>query len=45
MMERYRDIEPVAGRLVLFLTERREHAVMPTRRPRLSLTGWFRSRD
>ena len=43
--ERYRDIEPVAGRLVLFLSERREHAVIPTRCPRLSLTGWFRSRD
>ena len=35
---RYRDIEPVAGRLVLFLTEGREHAVLPTRRDRLSLT-------
>ncbi|MGO9514878.1 MAG: 2OG-Fe(II) oxygenase [Steroidobacteraceae bacterium] len=43
--ERYRDIEPMAGRLVAFLTERREHAVLPTRRPRLSLAGWFRSRD
>jgi SM-20-related protein len=43
--ERYRDIEPVGGRLVAFLTERREHAVMPTRRPRLSLSGWFRSRE
>lgn len=41
----YRDIEPVAGRLVLFLTERREHAVMPTRRERLSLTGWLRGRS
>jgi SM-20-related protein len=43
--ERYRDIEPVAGRLVAFLTERREHAVMSTRRDRLSLTGWFRGRE
>lgn len=41
----FRDIEPVAGRLVLFLTERREHAVMPTRRGRLSLTGWLRGRE
>jgi SM-20-related protein len=41
----YRDIEPVAGRLVLFLTKRREHAVMPTQRGRLSLTGWLRGRD
>jgi SM-20-related protein len=42
---RYTDIEPVGGRAVAFLTERREHAVMPTRRGRLSLTGWFRSRE
>jgi SM-20-related protein len=41
----HRDIEPVAGRLVLFLTERREHAVMATQRSRLSLTGWFRGRE
>jgi len=27
------------------LTERREHAVMSTRRDRLSLTGWFRGRE
>ncbi len=42
---RYRDIEPLAGRLVAFLTERREHEVLPTQCSRLSLTGWFRSRD
>jgi SM-20-related protein len=42
---RYSDIEPVAGRLVAFLTERREHAVMPTYAGRMSLTGWFRSRE
>ncbi len=41
----YRDIEPVGGRLVAFLTEQREHAVLPTQCGRLSLTGWFRSRD
>jgi SM-20-related protein len=39
-----RDIEPIAGRLVCFLTEGREHAVMTTRRDRLSITGWFRQR-
>jgi SM-20-related protein len=42
--EHYRDIEPAAGRLVAFLTPGREHAVMPTRRERLSLSGWYRSR-
>ena len=40
-----RDIEPIAGRLVCFLTEGREHAVLTTRRDRLSITGWFRRRS
>ena len=40
-----RDIEPIAGRLVCFLTEGREHAVLVTRRDRLSITGWFRRRS
>jgi SM-20-related protein len=39
-----RDIEPIAGRLVCFLTEGREHAVLTTGRDRLSITGWFRQR-
>lgn len=38
-------IEPTAGRLAVFLTAGREHEVMPTRRDRLSLTGWFRGRE
>jgi SM-20-related protein len=42
---RYRDIEPVGGRLVLFLTEARAHEVLSTRSERLSLTGWFRGRE
>jgi SM-20-related protein len=37
-----RDVEPLAGRLVGFVTAGREHAVLPTRQNRLSLTGWFR---
>ena len=41
----YRDIEPIAGRLVCFLTPGREHAVLPTNRDRLSVSGWFRTRD
>jgi SM-20-related protein len=41
----HRDIEPVAGRLVYFLTPGREHEVLPTQRDRLSITGWFRTRD
>lgn len=42
---RCRDIEPVGGRLVLFLTEARAHEVLATRAERLSLTGWFRGRE
>ena len=42
---RFRDIEPLGGRLVLFLSESREHEVLLTRVPRLSLTGWFRGRE
>jgi len=39
------DIEPVGGRLVCFLTQGREHEVLPARRERLSISGWFRRRD
>jgi SM-20-related protein len=39
-----RDIEPIAGRLVYFLTAGREHEVLPTRAERLSISGWFRRR-
>ena len=42
---RLRDVEPVGGRLVLFLSEAREHEVLPTHVPRLALTGWFRGRE
>lgn len=42
---RHRDIEPLAGRLVCFLTAGREHQVLPTQRDRLSITGWFRTRE
>ena len=40
-----RDIEPLAGRMVCFLSAGREHAVLPTQRDRLSVSGWFRSRE
>ena len=42
---RLHDIEPVGGRLVLFLSALREHEVLLTQVPRLSLTGWFRGRE
>ncbi|HXQ30613.1 MAG TPA: 2OG-Fe(II) oxygenase [Steroidobacteraceae bacterium] len=37
-------VAPRGGSLVLFLSERFEHAVRPASRARLSLTGWFRRR-
>jgi SM-20-related protein len=40
-----RDIQPLAGRMVCFLTAGREHAVLPTQRDRLSISGWFRTRE
>ena len=42
--ETARDVEPLAGRLVAFVTAGREHAVLPTQKERLSVTGWFRRR-
>jgi SM-20-related protein len=41
----HRDIEPIGGRLVCFGAAGREHEVLPARRPRLALSGWFRTRD
>jgi SM-20-related protein len=39
------DIMPLGGRLVLFLSARFLHEVLPARRERVSLTGWFRTRS
>lgn len=38
------DVLPRGGTLVLFLSARLPHEVLPANRQRLSLTGWFRSR-
>jgi SM-20-related protein len=43
--DRTLEIEPVAGRLVCFLTAGREHEVLPAQRERLSISGWFRGRE
>jgi SM-20-related protein len=43
--ENFEDIDPLAGRLVCFLTPGKEHSVLPARRDRLSLSGWFLTRD
>jgi SM-20-related protein len=42
--ETHVDIAPRAGALVTFLSGDFAHEVLPARRPRLSVTGWFRRR-
>ncbi len=37
-------ISPMAGRMVLFLSDRFWHEVLPAQKTRLSVTAWFRSR-
>lgn len=39
-----RDLPPLGGSLVLFLSGNFPHEVLPANRERLSLTGWFRRR-
>lgn len=41
---RHLDIAPLGGRLVLFLAARFWHEVLPARLPRVSVTGWFKTR-
>ena len=41
----HRDVEPLAGRLVCFLSAGREHEVLRTNTDRWSLTGWFKRRE
>lgn len=43
-VERHFDILPTMGTLVTFLSGEYEHEVLPSRRERMSLTGWFRRR-
>ncbi|MGH8379778.1 2OG-Fe(II) oxygenase [Pseudomonas sp.] len=38
------DVQPVGGCLVVFLSGDVPHEVLPARRERLSVTGWFRRR-
>jgi SM-20-related protein len=39
-----RDVTPQGGTLVAFLSDRVEHEVLPARRERLAVAGWFRHR-
>ncbi len=40
----YRDVLPRLGTLALFLSDRYWHEVLPARRPRFAVAGWFRTR-
>jgi SM-20-related protein len=42
--ERHFDIQPLGGTLVTFLSDRYWHEVLPSRRERISITGWFKTR-
>jgi SM-20-related protein len=39
-----RDVMPTGGTLVAFLSDRLEHEVLPARRERMAVAGWFRQR-
>ena len=41
---KFEDVLPVGGMLVVFLSERFVHEVLPAKRERLSLAGWFKTR-
>ncbi|RIW15103.1 2OG-Fe(II) oxygenase [Algoriphagus lacus] len=43
--ERYEDILPLGGRLVVFLSGEIPHEVLPTKKERISITGWLRNID
>jgi SM-20-related protein len=40
----FNDVLPEEGRLVVFLSERFAHEVLPAKRERLSIAGWFKTR-
>ena len=42
--EQFLDVAPIGGRLVCFMTARREHAVLPAQHERWSISGWFSRR-
>lgn len=41
---KFEDVLPAGGTLVLFLSERFAHEVLPAKRERLSIAGWFKTR-
>ena len=40
----FEDVLPLGGRLVIFLSGRFAHEVLPAKRERLSIAGWFKTR-
>lgn len=36
------DVDPGGGTLVCFLSEEKEHEVLPSHAPRISFAGWFK---
>ena len=40
----FEDVRPDGGRLVVFLSARFAHEVLPAKRQRLSIAGWFKTR-
>jgi SM-20-related protein len=43
--ERMEDVLPLGGRLVVFLSGEIPHEVLPTKKERISITGWLRDID
>jgi SM-20-related protein len=43
--ERIEDVLPIGGRLVVFLSGEIPHEVLPTKKERISITGWLRNID
>lgn len=43
--ERIEDVLPLGGRLVVFLSGEIPHEVLPTKKERISITGWLRDID
>ncbi|MBS4070022.1 MAG: 2OG-Fe(II) oxygenase [Algoriphagus sp.] len=43
--EKVEDVLPLGGRLVVFLSAEIPHEVLPTKKERISITGWLRNID
>lgn len=43
--ELFEDVLPLGGRLVVFLSAEIPHEVLPTKKERISITGWLRNID